>query len=191
MIVEDEYIPMTFDNEKLFIEITRPDDIDLEELEFFELNSPAPPDIWEPVTTHRAHKKILPGNLPLIQSRKRLAMLPEDVIQKTIENTTQFYMKVEYENPQNPQHHYRSRFPALRLKRQNEMVASDTFFPSDPTNRGHTCSQFFAGTKSDRWEVFPLKSECHNGTALQDYSRRIGVTSSLKTDCAQSELGTT
>ena len=191
MIIEDEYIPMNFDDEKLFINIVKPDDIDLEELEFFELNSPAPPDIWNPIITHRAHKKILPGRLPLSEWKKRLAMLPDDIIQKTLENTTQFYMKVECENRQNPRHHYQSRFPALRLKRQNEMVASDTFFPSVPTNRGHTCSQFFAGTETDRWEVFPLKSECHNGTALQDYSRRIGVPPSLKTDCAQSELGAT
>ena len=144
MIVEDEYIPMVFDDEKLFIQITKPDDIDLEELEYFELNSPAPPNIWEPIITHRAHKQILPGNLPLSEWKKRLAMLPDDIIKKTIENTTQFYMKVECENRQNPRHHYKSRFPALRLKRQNEMVASDTFFPSVPTNRGHTCSQFFA-----------------------------------------------
>ena len=190
MIVEDEFIPMLFDDEKLFIRITKPDEIDLEELEFFELNSPAPPDIWEPIINHRAHKKTLPGNLPLSEWKKRLAMLPDDIIKKTIENTTQFYMNVECENRQNPRHHYKSRFPALRLKRQNEMVASDTFFPSIQTNRGHTCSQFFAGTKSDRWEVFPLKSECNNGTALQDYSRRIGVPPSIKTDCAQSELGT-
>ena len=65
IIVEDEFIPMVFDDEKLFINIAKPDEIDLEELEFFELNSPAPPNIWEPIINHRAHEKILPGNLPL------------------------------------------------------------------------------------------------------------------------------
>ena len=98
-------------------------------------------------------------------------MLLDDVIQKTLDNTTQFYMKVEGDNRQNPQHHYKSRFPTLCLERQNKMVASDKFFPLAPTNRGHTCSKFFASTKSDRWEDFPLKSECYNGNALQDYSR--------------------
>ena len=84
MIVEDEFIPMVFDDEKLFIRITKPDEIDLEELAFFELNSPAPPDIWEPIINHRAHKKTLPGNLPLSEWKKRLAMLPDDIIKKTI-----------------------------------------------------------------------------------------------------------
>ena len=44
---------------------------------------------------------------------------------------------------------------------------------------------------SDRWEVYPLKTESHNGTALQDYTRKCGAPSVLKTDNAQSELGET
>eukprot|EP00957_Ditylum_brightwellii_P085035 6465950-Ditylum_brightwellii.AAC.1 len=43
--------------------------------------------------------------------------------------------------------------------------------------------------ESDRWEVYPLKTESHTGMALQDYSRNIGVPPVLKTDNAQSEVG--
>eukprot|EP00957_Ditylum_brightwellii_P200265 15266680-Ditylum_brightwellii.AAC.1 len=56
---------------------------------------------------------------------------------------------------------------------------------------GNTCSQFFVGLESDRWEVYPLKTESHNGVALQDYSRNVSVPPVLKTENAQSEVGST
>ena len=74
-----------------------------------------------------------------------MAMLPEDVVHKTLNNTTHMYLTVEVENRQDPQKHYKSRFPGLRLPRQCETVALDTFFPSAKSDRGNTCSQFFRG----------------------------------------------
>eukprot|EP00957_Ditylum_brightwellii_P099341 7567442-Ditylum_brightwellii.AAC.1 len=43
---------------------------------------------------------------------------------------------------------------------------------------------------SDRWEVYPLKSDSYNVLALQDYSRDVGIPATLKSDNAQSETGT-
>jgi hypothetical protein len=122
--------------------------------------------------------------------RKRLAMLPEEVVRKTLENSTNFYLNIEAENREDPRKHYKYRFPGLRYPRQKETVATDTFFPSVKSRRGNTCSQFFVGTASDRWEVYPLKSESYNVSALQDYSRDVGIPATLKSDNAQSETGT-
>eukprot|EP00957_Ditylum_brightwellii_P094410 7189035-Ditylum_brightwellii.AAC.1 len=63
-------------------------------------------------------------------------------------------------NRQDPRQHFKYRFPGIRYPRKTETVASDTFFPTVKTRR-----------ESDRWEVYPLKTESHNGVALQDYSR--------------------
>ena len=73
----------------------------------------------------------------------------------------------------------------VRFPRQTEAVATDTFFPSIRSYRGNTCSQFFNGLRSNRWEVFPLKTESQNCTALQDYIRKVGVPNVLKSDNAQ------
>jgi len=54
---------------------------------------------------------------------------------------------------------------------------------------GHTCSQFFVGTDTDRWYVQPLKKESHCSTVLQDFSRNVGLPLFVKSDCAQSEIG--
>ena len=206
MLVEEECLNFGWDEEKLYISITKPNEKDMEELECFELNSPLPLETRIPIPypretadgididetelpnekynrknkkklkkgrkkPKRNKKKILPADIPMSEWTNRLACLPEDVIHKTLENTTHMYLQVKAERRQDPQKHYKSRFPGLRLPRQNESVASDTFFPSVKSDRGNTCSQFFRGINSDRWEVYSLKKKIANGIALQDYEK--------------------
>ena len=59
------------------------------------------------------------------------------------------------------------------------------------SDRGNTCSQIFVGSNSDRWEVFPLKTESSNGIALQDFTRKVGTPNIFKSDNAQSQTGAT
>jgi hypothetical protein len=59
------------------------------------------------------------------------------------------------------------------------------------SDRGNACNQICFGTNSDRWDVYPLKTEPLNGIALQDYTRQIGSPTKLETDNAQSEVGVT
>ena len=125
----------------------------------------------------------------MIEWRKRLAMAPEDVVSKTFDATTQFYLNCPGESRDNSVWHYKSRFPGLRYPRLREGVATDTFFPSVISDRGNTCSQFFAGTKSNRWEIYPLKSESDNELALEDFTRDCGVPMFVKSDNAMSEVG--
>eukprot|EP00957_Ditylum_brightwellii_P189477 14422332-Ditylum_brightwellii.AAC.1 len=60
------------------------------------------------------------------------------------------------------------------------MVASDRFPPNVRLRRGNTCSQFFVATTSDWWEVYPMKTESHNCTAPQYYTRNAGVLPTIK-----------
>ena len=41
----------------------------------------------------------------------------------------------------------------------------------------------------DKWSVYPLGKVSQNGTALQEYSRKVGVPPVLKTENSKSELG--
>ncbi|MGH7954571.1 MAG: hypothetical protein ACREOZ_01270, partial [Gloeomargaritales cyanobacterium] len=180
LIVENEKLQFEFDGEKLFWTIRKPLQEDYNRLEWFELTSPFP----EELLPRRTHKKLKPEDIPITEWRTRLAMLPEDVVKKTLENTTQFCMSVECENRDDPRRHIMTRTPGLRLPRQNKTVYSDTYFPSITSERGNTCSQIFVGGTSDRWETYPMKHESQNGIALQDYTRRFGCPVKIKTDCA-------
>eukprot|EP00957_Ditylum_brightwellii_P019496 1470882-Ditylum_brightwellii.AAC.1 len=93
------------------------------------------------VDTARRKKKLNSGqDIPMEELRKRCGMLPEEVVEQTLQCNTCFYLNAEAENRQDPRKHYMYRFPGIRYPRQRETVASDTFFPSVMPKRGNTCS---------------------------------------------------
>eukprot|EP00957_Ditylum_brightwellii_P035163 2665975-Ditylum_brightwellii.AAC.1 len=67
----------------------------------------------EPATCRRKKKIKRYNELPLAEWQKRFAMLSEEIVKKTLENSTNFYMNVEVENRQDPRWHFKYRFPGL------------------------------------------------------------------------------
>ena len=100
-------------------------------------------------------------------------MAPEDIVKRTLNATTQYYLQPEMNNRMDPRRHLTSRFPGLRGNRLNETFATDTFFPSVTSDRGNTCAQLFVGVDSERWEVFPMQRVSQNGITVQDFTRKI------------------
>ena len=47
LYVDEEYLPFWWDNEKLYYNIEKPTEEELEELESFNINLPTPNNIWE------------------------------------------------------------------------------------------------------------------------------------------------
>eukprot|EP00957_Ditylum_brightwellii_P200630 15294270-Ditylum_brightwellii.AAC.2 len=84
---------------------------------------------WEPSIIWRKKKWKPPVEIPLAEWQKRFAMLPEEVVKKTLENSTNFYSNVEAEKHQDPRQYFKWQFPISRYNRQREPVASDIFFP--------------------------------------------------------------
>ena len=196
MIIEHKNIPMKFDGRKLYLDISKPTEDDLKTLESYELTSPErfiPEAGTSTVQARRTSSiqqyKQYPGGLTMSDWRKRLALAPPDVIRKTFGATTQLAMNLEINNRAVGRRHFKTRFPFLKQKRLNDTFHSDTFFPSVNTTNGNTCSQIFLGEKSDFMYVQPLKKESHAFTALQDFSRRVGLPSKIKTDNAKTEVG--
>ena len=91
----------------------------------------------------RTYKEKNYSVVTLEEWRKRLGFVPDEVIERTLEATTQFCLIPEEDNREVPRKHYKSRFPFLREKRLNDEVYSDTFFPSITSAQGHKCSQIF------------------------------------------------
>eukprot|EP00980_Cylindrotheca_fusiformis_P010182 scaffold2267_cov92-Cylindrotheca_fusiformis.AAC.1 len=182
--VENEFFPFQWDKEKVYFNVAKPTEDDLLSLEWFELTSPHP-DLANRVRRKRSTTSV--SDIPIEEWRKRMAMLPADVVNKTLKSTTHFYLTPEMENRQDPRRELMSHRPGLRWKRRNEVVGTDTFFPSVNSAQGHTCSQMFVGQQSLRWDVFPLKKETYNFQALQDISRNEGVPNVIRSDNAQSE----
>ena len=137
MKVDDSTFPLEFNDETLQFSITKPTEEELENLDCIELTSPLLPEHLN--KARRKRQKTTPEDIPMSEWRKRLAWASEDEIKKTLEATTQFYLSMDHENRENPRDHYQSRHPALKLPRQREGAATDTYFPSVVSSRGHTC----------------------------------------------------
>ena len=142
-------------------------------------------------TIRRKLSKLLESSgIPPKEWQRRLAGAPIDVITKTLGCATQLAMHVECETRSITRKHMVSRFPMLKNHRRNDIVHSDTFFPSTKSAQGHTCSQLFIGERTDFIHVEPMKSESCSHLALQDFLRKHGIPHSIKTDNARTETGT-
>ena len=196
MVIEGKEIPLNFDGRKMYLNISRPTNDEIDALDFYELTSPDHFDPTQEKTCELRRKRQekdnsrLPGNFTMDHWRKCLALAPEDVIRKTFMATTQLAMNVEAENRTIPRRHYKSRFAFLKEKRVNDTFHSDTFFPTAKAIDGETCSQLFLGRKSDYMYVKPMKTESHSFRALQDFGRKVGLPKVIKTDNAATEVGT-
>ena len=201
LTIEGKDIPLKFDGRKMYLDIRQPTEDEVDTLEVFELTSPEP---FEPdgnaesrnnVNIRQRRKQCnkeitkYPGGYTLERWKKCLGLAPEDVIRKTFHATTQMQMNVEAENRTIGRRHFKSRFPALKEKRVNDLFYSDTFFPSEKGIDGSTCSQLFIGKDTDYMYVQPMRTESNSFQALQDFGRKVGLPKCIKTDNAKTEIG--
>ena len=121
--------------------------------------------------------------------RKRFSHAPDDITNRTLDDTTQCHLDVKEENQSNPQKHFRKRFKAIPDRRQNEEVATDFVYFSTKSCQGHKGAQFFSAVSSEHWAFCPLQRESQNVKALQDHFREHGPPITLVSDNAKSETG--
>ena len=129
---------------------------------------------------HRA----LPAKVDYDKLAKYFLYRPKEVIQKTLQNTTQL-AKATINFPL--KRHIRSCFQQLRRPRLNEIVATDTQFASVKSIEGYTCSQMFYGCTSNLMEVYGMRQEAAFPDAYQDFMREWGIPHTLRRDNSKTQ----
>jgi hypothetical protein len=109
---------------------------------------------------------------------------PIEVVRHTLACTTQFAKNV-MRLPM--RRHFKSRFPALRVRRLEEIYATDTFFANEVAHDGSTCVQLFCGRKSHFTAIYGMRTESQMPGALMDFIREFGAPKGLFSDNAKSE----
>ena len=192
--VDQTFLPFDWDDDSVFYRISKPTEAELSIYTVFELNANRLPStnrirrrqgIKRPIS----EMEFKYADTPISELRKRFAMLPEESIKSTLQNTTQYYSEIQEDNRESPQKHFRKRFKAFHHNRQRETVATDFVYLGNNSSQGHTGGQFFSGITSKKWEFYPLKKESQCTTALQDYIRTHGPPEEIRSDNAQSENG--
>ena len=139
-----------------------------------------------PSTFQLYASEVKPRPIDIDKFKPRLAWLPDDIIEKTFEKTTQFYrmpastyLKKTFKSP----------FPACNVHRRNEPVATDTVYADTPAiDDGAQSAQFFVGCDSLVCDVYGMKTDKQFVNTLQDNIRRRGAMNKLISDRAQVEV---
>jgi hypothetical protein len=119
----------------------------------------------------------------------RLGFIPEQVVKKTLEATTQLVDSVEAETRTTPRQHFKNRLPALGPWRCHEGFHTDTFFADTKTQTGFKCAQVFIGARSGLTYVVPMKGKGYAPDVLKGLIQDIGAPAFLLTDNAYEEVG--
>ena len=138
----------------------------------------------EPFDTYCYGARVAPTMADANKLRRYLAWLPNEVIRKTLEATTQLAM---LSNKFPMRRHLSSLFPWLNRKHIDETIATDTIFSNVTNIGGYTCAQVYYGLTSHMINVFGLKTESENDDSLKDFLRQEGIPPIMRSDNAKSE----
>ena len=109
---------------------------------------------------------------------------PSNIIKETVKNTTQMAvntMRIPMRQ------HFKSRFPAMNVRRLSEVVATDMFFSSVKALGGEKCAQLYVGKKSYLTRFYPMTHEEQMSDAFLDFIREIGAPTALMCDNAKAQ----
>ena len=90
MNIDGQFLAFNFDEEKLFLRMDKPTWEDMDYLDIYEITSPHDADLLSTIKSRRSKKKIIHEDVPLSEWRRRLALLPDYIISRTMDCTTQF-----------------------------------------------------------------------------------------------------
>ena len=95
-----KYLPFDWNDDigTIFFRIGKPTEEELGLYQIYELNSPVYPETTVRPKISRGEYESGFQQLPISEVRKRFAMLPEETVRKTLENTTEYYTELEEEN---------------------------------------------------------------------------------------------
>ena len=145
--------------------------------------------IQDPIPTPDLHinsHDVTPAKLDYEKLRPYFGWVNADVVQKTIEQTTQ-WGTVVHNVPMRK--HLKSRNPVLNVPRRQEAVATDTVYSDTPAvDCGVKLAQIFIGKQSLVSDVYPLKSGSHFINTLEDNIRIRGAMDLLISDSAKNEI---
>jgi len=108
-----------------------------------------------------------------------LAWRPLEVVQCTLENTTQL-ARLRMRAPLHD--HTKPWYPWLNRPRLHETVAMDTMFASLKAIGGHHCAQVYWGFLSHYINMYGMKTESDSPRTLDDFTQEEGILPILRSD---------
>jgi hypothetical protein len=142
---------------------------------------------------HDVHLRTVQPTQPDLDTiSPNFGVFPRLRIQHTLDHTTQF-ARLDTRLPLRK--HFKSRFPAAKVSRLNEVVATDTYFADTPAlddgiigHGGTKMVQLFCGCSSLLTAVYPMRRENNIAGTLEDFIHHYGAPNAVFSDNAKSQI---
>ena len=180
----DKNLSFHFDGRKCFFEVAA---ISEEELRSFpcvylnsEENTPFEPSI-RTNTVRTVTMNSQPHSAPW---KHQLSFIPDLVVQKTLQATTQLVPTVETESREHTRDHLLTHIPELKHQRINDTACCDTFFSSIPSVQGFTCWTQYSFLRSGLDWVYLMQRRSQYIPTLQQMIMDCGIPHTIHSDNA-------
>ena len=114
--------------------------------------------------------------------KHHLGFIPNLVVQKTLQATTQLVPTVEVESREHMQDHLLTLIPELKHWRINDTACCDTFFSSIPSVRGFTCWTQYSFLRSGLDRVYLMQRRSQYLPTLQRMIMDCGIPHTIHSD---------
>lgn len=174
-------IPLKYIGALLYMSCRKPTRQELNEGQIFDLTDYRVWILRQDKTDDTEDHEMFPDNIIYCKARTNpelpdmnqliscLGWKPDDVINNTWKNTTQFASNIS-RLPMRM--HFKSREPAMHAKQLREIFATDTFFLSEKALGGYICAQLYVGKESTFTEIYGMKTKNQMPQTLQDFIRQ-------------------
>jgi hypothetical protein len=177
----DTTLPFFFDGTKCFFTVDRITETEERTLPKIILTDGSHP--YEPMSRLHSRRRPL-ASTNLTSWKHNLGFVPDHVVTKTLNATTQMIPTVEAESREIMRDHFQTRLPELRVRRVNDLCCVDTFFSSIPSVRGFSCWNLFCFQRTGLDVVYLMRRRSQSPATLPRMVAECGAPLTLKSDNA-------
>lgn len=175
-------LPFYFDGTKCFYEVHHISTEELQTLPQVTLTDGSVP--YDP--TDRVHSRRRTSLPPerLLPWKQCLGFVPDHVVTRTLDATSQLVPSVEAESREVMRDHFHTRIPELKVRRVNDTCYVDTFFSSIPSVRGFTCWNLYSFRRTGLDVVYLMRRRAQTPSTLPRMVTDCGAPVRVKSDNA-------
>ena len=175
-------MPFFFDGCKCFFEVHPITESELGALPSVTLTDGSVP--YEPMACLHSRRRQVDTSSPTVDWKRCLGFIPDHVVAKTLNATTQLVPSVEAETREIMRDHFQTRLPELKVRRVNDVCYVDTFFSSIMSVRGFTCWNLFCFKRTGLDVAYLMRRRAQSPPTLARMITDCGAPRQIKSDNA-------
>jgi hypothetical protein len=139
---------------------------------------------YEPIDRLNSRRRSAISPDRVLPWKQCLGFIPDHVVVKTLEATSQLVPSVEAETREMMRDHFQTQLPELKVRRVNDTCYVETFFSSIPSVRGYQCWNLYSFKRTGFDVVYLMRRRAQGPTTLSRMVTDCGAPVKIKSDNA-------